>query len=76
MPTQEKVAVVEDLKTRLHGAKAVVLTEYRGLTVQQVNELRRLARAPVITLGFVYPPADAVERLAAELRSAVAASRP
>jgi large subunit ribosomal protein L10 len=44
VPTQEKVTVVEDLKTRLHGAKAVVLTEYRGLTVQQVNELRRQLR--------------------------------
>ncbi|MGH7308460.1 MAG: 50S ribosomal protein L10 [Candidatus Rokuibacteriota bacterium] len=45
MPTQEKVAAVEDLKTRLGGAKAVVLTEYRGLTVQQVSELRRQLRA-------------------------------
>ncbi len=45
MPTPEKVAAVEDLKTRLGGAKAVVLTEYRGLTVQQVSELRRQLRA-------------------------------
>jgi large subunit ribosomal protein L10 len=45
VPTQEKVATVEDLKTRLGGAKAVVLTEYRGLTVQQVSELRRQLRA-------------------------------
>lgn len=45
MPTQQKVAAVEDLKTRLGGAKAVVLTEYRGLTVQQVSELRRQLRA-------------------------------
>lgn len=44
MPTQEKVAAVEDLRTRLGGAKAVVLTEYRGLTVQQVSELRRQLR--------------------------------
>ncbi len=45
MPTQEKVAAVEELKTRLGGAKAVVLTEYRGLTVQQLSELRRQLRA-------------------------------
>jgi large subunit ribosomal protein L10 len=44
VPTQEKVAAVEDLKGRLHGAKTVVLTEYRGLTVQQLSELRRQLR--------------------------------
>ncbi len=45
MPTQEKVTTVEDLKTRLDGVKAIVLTEYRGLTVQQLNELRKQLRA-------------------------------
>ncbi|MBI4635127.1 MAG: 50S ribosomal protein L10 [Candidatus Rokubacteria bacterium] len=45
MPTQEKVAAVEQLKSRLEGVKAVVLTEYRGLTVQQLSELRKQLRA-------------------------------
>jgi large subunit ribosomal protein L10 len=45
VPTQEKIATVEDLKKRLGGAKAVVLTEYRGLTVRQLSELRRQLRA-------------------------------
>ena len=45
MPTQEKAAVIEDLKRRLAGVKTVVLTEYRGLTVQQVGELRKQLRA-------------------------------
>jgi large subunit ribosomal protein L10 len=44
VPTQEKVAAVEDLKARLDGAKTVVLTEYRGLTVQQLSELRKQLR--------------------------------
>lgn len=44
MPTQEKVEAVEELKTRLRGAKAVMLAEYRGLTVQQVGELRKQLR--------------------------------
>lgn len=44
MPTQEKVAAVEDLKTRLKGVKAVVLTEYRGLSVRQLSELRKQLR--------------------------------
>lgn len=45
MPTQEKVDTVEDLKRRLDGVKAVVLTEYRGLTVHQLSELRKQLRA-------------------------------
>lgn len=45
MPTQEKVEVIEDLKERLDGVKTVMLTEYRGLTVQQLSELRKQLRA-------------------------------
>lgn len=45
MPTQGKVAAVEDLRRRLDGVKTVVLTEYRGLTVQQISELRKQLRA-------------------------------
>ena len=45
MPTQEKVTAVEDLKARLDGVKTVVLTEYRGLTVQQLSDLRKQLRA-------------------------------
>ncbi len=45
MPTQEKVAAIEDLKARFDGVKTVVLTEYRGLTVQELGELRKQLRA-------------------------------
>ncbi len=45
MPTQEKVTAIEDLKTRLEGVNSVFLTEYRGLTVQQLSELRKQLRA-------------------------------
>jgi len=45
VPTQEKIEAVEDLKARLDGAKTVLLTEYRGLTVQQIGELRKQLRA-------------------------------
>jgi large subunit ribosomal protein L10 len=44
VPSQEKVEAVEELKTRLRGAKTVVLTEYRGLTVQQLSDLRKQLR--------------------------------
>ena len=44
MPTQEKVDTIEDFKTRLDGAKTVLVTEYRGLTVQQLSDLRKQLR--------------------------------
>ena len=45
MPTQEKIESVEDLKRRLSGVKTVLLAEYRGLTVQQLSDLRRQLRS-------------------------------
>ena len=45
MPTQEKVETVEDLKSRLNGVKTVLLAEYRGLTVQQLSDLRKQLKA-------------------------------
>jgi large subunit ribosomal protein L10 len=45
VPTQEKIEAVDDLKQRLDGVKTVLLTEYRGLTVQQISELRKQLRA-------------------------------
>jgi len=45
VPTQEKIDAVSDLKQRLAGVKTVLLTEYRGLTVHQIGELRKQLRA-------------------------------
>jgi large subunit ribosomal protein L10 len=45
VPTQEKVETVEDLKTRLNGVKTVMLAEYRGLSVQQLSDLRKQLKA-------------------------------
>ena len=44
MPTQEKIDSVEEFKTRLDGAKTVLVTEYRGLTVRQLSDLRKQLR--------------------------------
>ena len=45
MPTQAKVQSVEGLKERLGTAKTAVLTEYRGLTVRQLSDLRKQLKA-------------------------------
>lgn len=41
MPTQAKADNVAALKERLGTAKTAVLTEYRGLTVRQISDLRK-----------------------------------
>jgi large subunit ribosomal protein L10 len=41
MANAEKVAVVAELTERFKGSNGAVLTEYRGLTVAQLAELRR-----------------------------------
>jgi large subunit ribosomal protein L10 len=40
-PRAEKVAVVNEVRDRLQSADGAVLTEYRGLTVAELAELRR-----------------------------------
>jgi large subunit ribosomal protein L10 len=41
MPKAEKVERVGELKERIQGSDALLLTEYRGLTVSDITELRR-----------------------------------
>ena len=41
MPKPEKVERVAELKARIEGSDALLLTEYRGLTVSEITELRR-----------------------------------
>lgn len=45
MPTQAKVESVAALKERLGAAETAVLTEYRGLTVRQLSDLRKQLKA-------------------------------
>jgi len=45
MPRPEKVQAVEEIKERLENAEATFLTEYRGLSVNEQQELRRSLRA-------------------------------
>ena len=45
MPTQAKAESVQALKERLGTAKTAVLTEFRGLTVRQLSDLRKQLKA-------------------------------
>jgi large subunit ribosomal protein L10 len=43
-PRPEKVAVVDDVRERLESTSAALLTEYRGLDVNAISDLRRALR--------------------------------
>lgn len=45
MPRPEKVRAVEEIKERIEGAQAVFVTEFRGMTVKQLQQLRRGLRS-------------------------------
>jgi large subunit ribosomal protein L10 len=41
MPNKEKVSAVDELTEQFNASSAAVITEYRGLTVKQITDLRR-----------------------------------
>lgn len=44
MPTPQKVQAVADIRERLEDSRAVFLTEYRGLSVSAIQDLRNALR--------------------------------
>jgi large subunit ribosomal protein L10 len=45
MPTQEKADVIKELKETIERSNATLYTDYRGLTVAEVTDLRKKLRA-------------------------------
>lgn len=39
-----KIDIVKDLKARLQNAKAIVLVDYKGINIEEVNQLRKRFR--------------------------------
>lgn len=44
MPTAQKAATVEEIKAKLTSSSAVILSDYRGLTVKEMQDLRTKLR--------------------------------
>ncbi len=42
---EEKIKLVDDLSQKLSGAKSIVIVDYRGLTVEELTDLRSQTRA-------------------------------
>ena len=48
MKIEEKKAIVQDLSEKLSKSKVVIVTDYKGLNVEEINDLRRkLAEAHI-----------------------------
>jgi large subunit ribosomal protein L10 len=45
MPTAQKEQLVEEIKDRFSGSPAVLLVDYRGLTVKEIQQLRGALRS-------------------------------
>ncbi|MCY0879389.1 MAG: 50S ribosomal protein L10 [Firmicutes bacterium] len=53
MPTAQKAAIIEETREALERSQGTVLADYRGLTVQQMNQLRERLSQGGVTLRVV-----------------------
>lgn len=53
MPTEKKIAMVQELRGRIERAAIIIAAEYRGLTVTQLAELRRAIRDAGVEMKVV-----------------------
>ena len=53
MPTEAKQAVVAELREQLAGSRTLIVSEYRGLTVREIGEIRRSLRKQDVSYRVV-----------------------
>jgi large subunit ribosomal protein L10 len=53
MPTEAKREMIEDLRAQLGGSKTMIVSEYRGLKVKEIGEIRRALRRQNVTYRVV-----------------------
>ncbi len=53
MPTEAKRRVVDELRQQLSLSPTLIVSEYRGLTVKQIAEIRRSLRKQAVTYKVV-----------------------
>jgi large subunit ribosomal protein L10 len=63
LPTEAKQATVAELREELANAKTMIVSEYRGLTVKEIAEIRRALRKQDVTYRVVK---NRLMRIAAE----------
>jgi large subunit ribosomal protein L10 len=53
MPTEAKRQVVDELRQQLEGSPTLIVSEYRGLTVREIAEIRRSLRKQDVSYRVV-----------------------
>jgi large subunit ribosomal protein L10 len=49
MPRPDKVEAVDEIKSRIEGSSIAIVTQYQGITVEQVTDLRSKLRSEGVT---------------------------
>ena len=53
MPTEAKQAAVAELREQLQASRTLIVSEYRGLTVREIGEIRRALRKQDVSYRVV-----------------------
>ena len=53
MPTEAKQAAVAELRQQLQSNRTLIVSEYRGLTVREIQEIRRALRKQAVTYRVI-----------------------
>ena len=73
MPTEAKRETIDDLRAELDASRAMIVSEYRGLTVKEISEIRRALRKQDVTYRVVK---NRLMRIAAKDNAAAEALSP
>jgi large subunit ribosomal protein L10 len=73
MPTEAKRETIEDLRAQLDASRTVIVSEYRGLKVREIGEIRRTLRRQNVSYRVVK---NRLMRIAAQDHAAASALAP
>ena len=73
MPTEAKRETIDDLRAELDASRTMIVSEYRGLTVREISEIRRALRKQDVTYRVVK---NRLMRIAAQDNAAAEALSP
>ena len=73
MPTEAKRETVEDLRAQLDASRTMITSEYRGLKVKEISEIRRALRKQDVSYRVVK---NRLMRIAAQENASAAALAP
>ena len=73
MPTEAKRETIEELRAQLDASRTMITSEYRGLKVKEISEIRRALRKQSVSYRVVK---NRLMRIAAQENAAAAALSP